>query len=326
MTGDPNTLETALSRPTAAGSPPNRFRGISARLPRVVDEHQSSKTDGFPESAGVESIDSTLIPGWVPPELDTTKAHTARIYEYLLGGMHYFDVDREAGETALRHVPQAREILQENRAFQNRATRFLIASGITQFLDLGSGLPGTGNIGDVARAEHRQARIVFVDFDPMVAVHGRALVAAADPAHTAVVEADVRRPAEVLADPELRRVLDLEQPVAIVMTSLLQFFAPEEDPRGIVAEYLAAVPPGSALVVSHITDGGRPAQAEAAVRAWDQTTSQMYMRGREEIAALFAGTELVEPGVVPRPLWRPDGEPRADWEEIWGLAGVGIKR
>ena len=316
---------------------------MSARLSRVGDEHQASKIDGPPQSAVtsdgsaqdgadsgetmdvVDTIDSTLIPGWVPPELDTTRAHTARIYEYLLGGMHYFDVDREAAETALRHVPQTRAILEENRAFLNRATRFLAASGITQFLDLGSGLPGTGNLGDVARAVHPHARIVFVDYDPMVAVHGRALVAAADPAHTAVVEADVRRPAEVLADPELGRVLDLEQPVAIVMNSLLHFIAPEEDPHRIVAEFLAAVPAGSALVVSHITDGGRPAQAEAAVRAWDQVTSPMYMRSEQEITALFAGTEIVEPGIVPRPLWRPDGEPREDWEEIWGLVGVGIK-
>jgi hypothetical protein len=304
----------------------------------VVDQHQTSKIQAEPGSAvtsadgagspagAVERIDSTLIPGWVPPELDTTNAHSARIYEYLLGGMHYFDVDREAGEGVLRHVPNAREILAENRAFLARATRALADAGITQFLDLGSGLPGTGNIGDVARVVHPHARIVFVDYDPMVAVHGRALVAAADPANTAVVEADIRRPAEVLADPELRRVLDLDQPVAIVMNSLLQFIAPEEDPRGIVAEYIAAVAPGSALVISHITDGGRPAQAEAAVRAWDQATSKMYMRDEAEIRALFGDTEIVEPGVVGRPLWRPDGEPREDWQEIWGLVGVGIKR
>jgi len=325
----------------------------------VVEEHQASKTGGPTESAAtsantaisefaapaspavtsahpgagsgenmdvVDTIDSTLIPGWVPPELDTTRAHTARIYEYLQGGMHYFDVDREAAETALRHVPQAREILRENRAFLNRATRVLAAAGITQFLDLGSGLPGTDNLGDVARRAHPDARIVFVDYDPMVAVHGRALVAAADPAHTAVVEADVRRPCDVLADPELRRVLDLERPVAIVMNSLLHFIAPEDDPHAIVAQFMAAVPAGSALVVSHITDGGKPMQAEAAVRAWDQATSNMYMRTEEEITALFAGMEILEPGVVPRPLWRPDGEVREDWEEIWGLVGVGIKK
>jgi hypothetical protein len=150
-------------------------------------------------------------------------------------------------------------------------------------------------------------------------------VAGADPAHTAVVEADVRRPEEVLADPELRRVLDLDQPVAVVMASLLHFIAPEENPQDIVAGFLAAVPSGSALVLSHVTDGGRPAQAEAAVRAWDMATSPMYIRDEDEIRALFKGTEIVEPGIVPRPLWRPDGDVREDWREIWGLAGVGIK-
>jgi hypothetical protein len=318
----------------------------------VVDEHQPSKIHGAYDSGltsvdpeartsqdagaavavgentdggAVDGVEGPLIPGWVPAELDTTRAHTARIYEYLLGGMHYFDVDREAAETALRHVPQSRAIVRENRAFLARATRYLAETGLTQFLDLGSGLPGTGNLGEVVRTVHPHARVVYVDYDPMVAVHGRALVAGADPAHTAVVEADVRRPAEVLADPELRRVLDLDQPVAIVMASLLHFIAPEEDPHAIVAGFLSAVPSGSALVLSHVTDGGRPAQAEAAVRAWDMATSPMYIRGEDEIRALFAGTEIVEPGIVPRPLWRPDGEVREDWREIWGVAGVGIK-
>ncbi|GAA1997872.1 SAM-dependent methyltransferase [Catenulispora subtropica] len=267
-----------------------------------------------------------LAPGWVPPpELDTTRAHPARIYEYLLGGMHYFDVDREAAETALRHVPQGRAMVQENRAFLARAVRFLAERGLTQFLDLGSGLPGTGNIGAVARSVLPEARIVFVDYDPMVAVHGRALVAGADPAHTAVVMADVRRPAEVLADPELRRVLDLDRPVAVLMAALLHFIAPEEEPHRIVREFLAAVPSGSALVVTHLTDGGHPDQAEAARQAWDRATSQLYVRSDEEIRALFDGLDVVEPGLVPRPLWRPDGEVRPDWKEIWGLAGIGIK-
>jgi hypothetical protein len=239
--------------------------------------------------------------------------------------MHYFDVDREAAETALHHVPQGRAMVRENRAFLSRAVRFLAGSGIAQFLDLGSGLPGSGNIGDVARSVRPGARIVYVDYDPMVAVHGRALVAGADPAHTAVVMADVRRPEEVLADPELRRVLDLDRPVAVLMTALLHFISPEEDPHRVVREFLAAVPSGSALVLTHVTDGGHPVQAEAARKAWDRATSRLYVRDEEEIRALFDGLDLLEPGLVPRPLWRPDGEVRSDWREIWGLAGVGIK-
>lgn len=240
--------------------------------------------------------------------------------------MHYFDVDREAAENALRHVPQGRAMVHENRAFQARAVRHLAKTGITQFLDLGSGLPGKGNTGEVARTIHPEARIVFVDYDPMVAVHGRALVAATNPTHTAVVMADLRRPTEVLADPELHRVLDLTKPVAIVMAAVLHFISPEENPQAIVTTFLNAVPPGSALVISHMTDGGHPAQAAAARKAWDRATSQLYVRTDEEIKALFHGTTLLEPGLVPRPLWRPDGEIREDWKEIWGLAGVGIKQ
>ena len=307
---------------------------MSGTLLGVADLHQppnlSHRDPGAGRGPGISANPDVapLAPGWVPPELDTTRAHSARIYEYLLGGMHYFDVDREVAEATLRHVPQARAIVREDRAFQVRAVRHLAASGIAQVLDLGSGLPGigTGGIGDAARAVHPHAGVVYVDYDPMVAVHTRALVAGADPAHTAVVMADVRRPAQVLADPELRRVLDLDRPVAVLMAALLHFISPKEDPHAIVRGFLDPLPAGSALVLSHVTDGGHPRQAEAGRRVWERAAARMYMRDADEIRALFAGTELLEPGLVPRPLWRPDGEVRQDWADIWGLAGVGIKR
>ena len=271
-------------------------------------------------------MDELLAPGWVPPEVDTSRAHPARIYEYLLGGKHYFAIDREAAEIALKHVPQGRAMVRENREFLGRAVRFLANSGIRQFLDIGSGLPGTGNIGDFARVVDPEARVVYVDYDPIVAVHGRALLGGDDPERTAVVLADVREPEKILGDAEVRRVLDFGQPVAVLMAALLHFVAPEENPAGIVAEFVDALVPGSALVITHLHDGGHPEQAAQAQKAWDSATSQMYLRSPAEITALFAGTEIVEPGVVPRPLWRPEGEVRADWETIWGLAGVGIKR
>jgi hypothetical protein len=269
--------------------------------------------------------DQPLAPDWIPPEVDTTKAHPARIYEYLLGGKHYFEIDREAAEIALTHVPQGRAMVQENREFLRRAVRFLAESGITQFLDIGSGLPGIGNVGDFARAVRPDARIVYVDYDPIVAVHARALMGRSDPARTAVVLADVRRPESILDDAEVRRVVDFDQPVGVLMAALLHFVSPAENPAAIVARFVDAVVPGSALVITHLTDGGHPEQAAAARKAWDSATSQMHVRTPAEIEALFAGTELVEPGLVPRPLWRPDGEVRPDWETIWGLAGVGIK-
>jgi len=271
-------------------------------------------------------MDRLLAPDWVPPEVDTTRAHPARIYEYLLGGKHYFDIDREAAEVALRHVPQGRAMAQENRAFLRRAVRFLAAEGIDQFLDVGSGLPGTGNIGDFAREVLPESRIVYVDYDPIVAVHGRALLGNSDADRTAVVLADVRQPESILEDAEVRRVIDFDRPVAVLMAALLHFVSAAEDPARIVATFVDAMAPGSALVLTHLTDGGHPEQAANARKAWDSATSQMHVRTPPEIEALFAGTELVEPGLVARPLWRPDGEVRDDWETIWGLAGVGIKR
>lgn len=270
-------------------------------------------------------MDNRLVPEWIPPEIDTSKAHPARIYEYLLGGKHYFDIDREAAEIALRHVPQGRSMALENRAFLGRAIRFAAESGVTQFLDIGSGLPGKDNTGDVARAIRPESRVVYVDYDPMVAVHSRALLAGSDPARTAVVLADVRRPETILGDPELKRVLDFGEPVAVMMGALLHFVSPAEDPHGIVRTFVDQMAPDSALILSHLTDGGQPQRAAEAKKAWDSATSQMFVRTREEIEALFDGTKVVEPGIVPRPLWRPEGEVRADWETIWGLAGVGIK-
>jgi hypothetical protein len=160
----------------------------------------------------------------------------------------------------------------------------------------------------------------------MVAVHSRALLAGSDPARTAVVLADVRKPDTILGDPELQRVIDFGRPVAVIMGALLHFVSPSEDPHGIVRAFVDRMAPGSVLILSHLTDGGQPQKAAEAKKAWDSATSQMYVRTHEEIEALFAGTEVVEPGIVPRPLWRPDGEVRGDWQTIWGLAGVGVKR
>ena len=270
-------------------------------------------------------MDTRLVPEWIPPEIDTTKAHPARIYEYMLGGKHFFDIDRDAAEIALKHVPQGRQMALENRAFLGRAIRFVAASGVAQFLDIGSGLPGKDNTGDVARAVRPETRVVYVDYDPMVAVHSRALLAGADPTRTAVVLADVRKPEAIFDDPELRRVIDFDEPVAVMMGALLHFVSPAEDAHGIVRAFVDKMAPGSALILSHLTDGGQPDKAAEAKKAWDSATSHMYVRTREEIEALFAGTRVVEPGIVPRPLWRPEGEVRGDWESIWGLAGVGIK-
>ncbi|NUR28542.1 MAG: SAM-dependent methyltransferase [Catenulispora sp.] len=270
-------------------------------------------------------IPAPLLPGWLPPEIDQTKAHPARMYDYMLGGKNHFDVDREAAEVVLKAAPTARAMVRENRAFLGRAVRHLAEAGITQFLDIGTGLPGAGNTGEVARAIHPEVRVAYVDYDPIVAVHSRALLAG-DESRTTVVLADVREPKGILDHPKIRNLLDFDRPVAVLMVALLHFVGHDEDVPGIVAAFRDALVPGSALVVSHGTDGGHPEVSAAARKGWDKATSQIVVRDRAEITALFGDFDLVEPGVVQLPLWRPDGPVRADWETIWLDGGVGIKR
>ncbi|WP_194893238.1 SAM-dependent methyltransferase [Catenulispora pinisilvae] len=266
-----------------------------------------------------------LLPDWLPPEIDQTKAHPARIYDYMLGGKNHFEVDRQAAEVAMRGNPAARAMVLENRAFLGRAVRHLAEAGITQYLDIGTGLPGAGNTGEVARAVQPEARVAYVDYDPIVAVHSRALLAG-DESRTAVVLADVREPKAILEHPQVRELLDFEQPVAVLMVALLHFVAEDEDAGGIAAAFRDALAPGSALVISHGTDGGQPEVSAAARKGWDNAKSRITVREHEEIAALFGDFELVEPGLVQLPLWRPDGPVREDWETIWLDGGVGFKR
>jgi hypothetical protein len=266
-----------------------------------------------------------LAPDWLPPEIDQTKAHPARMYDYMLGGKNHFEVDREAAEVTMRAVPAARAMVQENRAFLGRTVRHLAEAGITQYLDIGTGLPGVGNTGEVARTVRPESRVAYVDYDPIVAVHSRALLAG-DESRTTVVLADVREPKSILDHPQVRDLLDFDRPVAVLMVALLHFVAHEEDAAGIVAAFRDALVPGSALVISHGTDGGQPEVSAAARKGWDNAKSQLVVRDREEIIGLFGDFELVDPGVVQLPLWRPDGPVREDWETIWLEGGVAFKK
>jgi hypothetical protein len=247
------------------------------------------------------------------------------MYDYMLGGKNHFEVDREAAEVTMRAAPAARAMVRENRAFLGRTVRHLARAGITQYLDIGTGLPGDGNTGEVARAVRPESRVGYVDYDPIVAVHSRALLAG-DESRTAVVLADVREPKSILEHPQVRDLLDFDQPVAVLMVALLHFVGHDEDAAGIVAAFRDALVPGSALVISHGTDGGRPEVSAAARKGWDNAKSQLVVRDRAEITALFGDFELVEPGVVQLPLWRPDGPVREDWETIWLEGGLAFKR
>ena len=268
-----------------------------------------------------------LLPEWAPPEIDRSKAHPARIYDYLLGGKDHFDVDREAAEKALAAMPELRAMARANRAFLGRAVRHLAEAGITQFLDIGTGIPGPGNTGEIARAVRPESRVVYVDYDPIVSAHSRALLSGAEAALTAVVQADVREPKTILESGAVHAVLDFDRPVAVLMVAVLHFVSDAEDAHGLAAEFVQAIAPGSALVVSHGSEGHEVGKFGAAREGWNNATSQLVLRDKSEIEGFFAGTELIDPGVVIIPAWRPDRELRAAELALdYGHAGVGIKR
>ena len=268
-----------------------------------------------------------LAPNWIPPTVDSTKAHPARIYDYLLGGKDNFPIDREAAETALRAVPEIREMAREGRRFVGRAVRHLAQQGYTQFLDIGTGIPGPGHTGEMVLPVQPTARIVHVDYDPMVIAHARALLAGAAPGQVAVIQADVREPKSILENEEVRAVLDFGRPMVVVMAALLHFVADNEDPAGIVADFAAAVAPGSAFIISNATDGGNPERSQAAQKGWDQSRSRVTVRTTEQIRALFGDLEIAEPGITRLAHWFPDGSPIPEPGAMtWPEGAVGYRR
>ncbi|XVV05140.1 SAM-dependent methyltransferase [Actinosynnema sp. CA-248983] len=215
--------------------------------------------------------------------------------------------------------------MQANRAFLRRAVGFCLASGVRQFLDLGSGIPTAGNVHEVARATEPGARVVYVANDPIAVTYSRTILG--DDPRTAVVRADLRRPAEVLA--EARPLLDFTRPVAVMMVAVLHFVGDGDRPADVVAAYRDAVPPGSFLVVSHATQDGQDRQADEHEDLYRRrTATPMTMRSKEQVEAFFAGYDLVDPGVVHLPLWRPSSMDEVDErpERFAGLAAVGRKR
>lgn len=260
-----------------------------------------------------------------PGSLDTGCASPARVYDYLLGGKDNLAVDRDAAERALRVVPQLRRVAEQNRAFLTRAVGHLAGpGGIGQFLDIGSGIPGPGNTVETVHARRPDAAVVFVDYEPVVITHTRALIGGSHAGRLAVVHADVRDPDTILNHPEVGRVLDFARPVAVVMGALLHFVGPQEDPLGILDAFWQVLAPGSALVLSHATGSGAPEADDAVVKGWDNATSYVTLRTLAQIKALFRGLELLEPGIVPPAQWRPDTPAPPEPEPVWALAGVAV--
>jgi S-adenosyl methyltransferase len=261
-------------------------------------------------------------------EIDTTKPHPARMYDYLLGGKNNFAVDRETAEKALQSWGTARTAARENRAFLGRAVRFLVAeAGIRQFLDIGTGLPSANNVHEVAQGLVPSCRVVYVDNDPIVLAHARALLTSTREGKTAYIQADLREPEKILDDPVTRQTLDFTQPIALMLVAVLHFVPDEEHPRRIVETLLDALPSGSYLVASHATSEFYADRGAAAARTYHERGIPFQFRVADELSELaFRGLEMVEPEVVSVCEWRPDGDgPRPLPAEVAWDGGVARK-
>jgi hypothetical protein len=265
---------------------------------------------------------------WVLPGIDVDRPSAARIYDYYLGGGHNFAVDRRIAERTIAIYPEWPLLMQANRAFLRRAVRFLVAAGVRQFLDIGSGIPIDGHVHEVARqarGNHSDIRVVYVDIDPVAVAHSREILAG--DTLTAVVQEDVRRPERILNAPEVARLLDLTQPVAVLVVALLHHLSDADDPAGVLGQLTAPLVAGSYLTISHPTSEG-PHHAAAAQEIYRRGGIELTLRSRVRVQAFFATFELVEPGLVWLPEWRPESPDAAPPEPAFSsaYAGVGHKR
>jgi len=245
----------------------------------------------------------------VPPGVDPTRPTPARLYDYFLGGTNNFPVDREAAAYLKAHIPDVADAVWANRGFHGRAAVWMARQDIRQFLDIGSGLPTQNNTHESVQKIAPEARVVYVDNDPMVAAHAGALLAA--DGTTAVIPADLRQPKALLSHPDLLRLIDFAEPVGMLMTDVMHFVPDDEDPWGLVAEYMAAVPPGSYLALSHGTNENLPPiQTQATADAMAKATANVYPRSRAGVARFFEGLELLPPYA--------NAEPAITYAGLWG--------
>jgi hypothetical protein len=259
--------------------------------------------------------------------LGMDRPNAARMYDYFLGGSHNFAVDRVAAEAAIAGFPGIAHGMRANRAFLHRVVSFLLGAGIDQFLDLGSGIPTVGNVHEVAQQIKPTARVVYVDIEAIAVEHSRQLLAG-NP-YASVVQADLRKPAEVLNLPEVRDGLDLSRPVGLLIIGTMHFIPDEDDPPGIVRQYRDAIAPGSYIALTNGTDEGLSAdqliEAEKARAVYARSPTPLTLRGSAEFRAMLDGLELVEPGLVDVQLWRPVPPVTADQIRPFAFGAVGRK-
>jgi hypothetical protein len=264
-------------------------------------------------------------PSWAPQNIDLDKPNAARIYDYYLGGGCNFQHDREFAEKFLEMVPGVDKTMRANRAFLRRAVRFCVDAGIRQFLDIGSGIPTVGNVHEIAQQMAPECRIVYVDNEPIAVAHSEAILEGND--NTAVLQANLCDPDTILSSASVRRLINFDEPVALLMVAVLHFVPESADPRSAIVRYLAPMASGSYFVVSHGTSDGLDNMPPGADREYDRTTTPFISRSRDQVIDLMAGTELVEPGIVWTPQWRPDmpSDVPEQPELAAILAGVGRK-
>ncbi|WNI20861.1 SAM-dependent methyltransferase [Streptomyces sp. ITFR-16] len=268
-------------------------------------------------------------PAWAPQGIDISVPSVSRMYDFYLGGSHNFEVDREAARKAMEFMPGLPKIMQANRAFMRRAVRYALGEGVTQFLDIGSGIPTFGNVHEVAQTIDPAAKVAYVDHDPVAVAHSQAVLEGNEGA--VIATADLRRPQEIRDSKEITGLLDLGRPVALLLVAVLHFIEDSDDPHAAVAELSELLAPGSLLVVTHASYEGIPLtqeQADGTVGVYKNIRNPLVMRSRDEIGRFFDGYEMVEPGLVSMPLWHPDSPVAPENEDPYafsGFAGVGRK-
>lgn len=244
-------------------------------------------------------------PGWASDDVDITVPNAARVYDVALGGFHNFEVDRTFFDRAEEMWPGLRLLAHANRAYLRRAVQWLADAGIRQFLDVGSGIPTLGNVHEVAQRSVPDARVVYVDIDPVAASHGQSILA--DNPNAAAIRGDLRRPREILEHPDVAGLIDLSQPVAILMIAVLHFVPDDDRPADIIARYRDAVASGSYLALSHGVIDEDPSDEQKKVSdLYRRTPTPVFLRTPGQVADLVAGFDVVEPGIVPVTDWHPE--------------------
>jgi hypothetical protein len=272
------------------------------------------------------TTDPAVVPG-----VDPSVPSPARIYDYILGGTYNFPADRAVADRAMAQVPEVRDIILAHRGFHGRAARFLAQRGLRQYLDIGSGLPTKGNTHDTVRAFVPDARVVYVDIDPMIAACADQLLS--DPQHTRVIVADARDPDAILGDPQVSELLDFSRPVGLFISGVLHFIADSDDPWHMTARYVDAIAPGSYVALTHAThDNMPPRSVQSGREAYSSASEQMYFRSRPQVERFFDGLDLVPPYEGAGPALAYIGEWQAEDRDLadsdgsrWAYCGVGRK-